>query len=102
MKKRVIDLESLLEYEEYERPCACEECGGGLKYEGIGEYKCDTCGHIQYDAYGIVRRYIESHPNATILKIEKATGVSTKIISSLVREGKFEFKGDAKSGGENE
>ena len=103
MKKKVIDLESLVAYEEYDKPSACDKCGGGLRYEGVGEYRCETCGNIQYDAYGTVRRYVESHPMASIVSIERATGISTKIISALVRDGKFSYnRGEVENGGENE
>ncbi len=84
-------LEELLN-EDYEKPTRCSKCGKMLKYVGIGEYKCEECGFTEYDDYGLVRAYLEKYPGANELQIERATGVSRKVINMLVRQGKFDVK----------
>ena len=59
---------------------------------GIGEYKCEACGYTQYDAYGLVRNYVERNPGVNVLKVEKVTGVSRKVINGMVKAGKLDIK----------
>ena len=63
-------------------PRICEECSGPYEYQGAGEYKCKNCGHIAYDDYGKVRKFIDEHGPAPYHVVKKATGVN----GSLVRE----------------
>ncbi|MCR4677783.1 MAG: hypothetical protein K5679_03410 [Lachnospiraceae bacterium] len=93
MDTKNVNLEGLLRDEGYEVPVRCSKCGKMLRYLGVGEYKCDACGFTEYDDYGLVRAYLEKHPGATAAQVEKATGVSQKTISLLVRQSKIEAKG---------
>lgn len=81
-----------IEFEDYEKPSRCDICNGALKYSGLGEYVCNECGSVQYDDYGKVRIYLEKNPGATLYRVENETGVSAKIIRSLVRDGKFDLR----------
>ena len=94
-----IDFDKLLREEEYNKPVKCSKCGKLLTYYGLGEYKCEACGFTEYDDYGLVRAYIEKNPGATIAQVERATGVSQKIINSLVRRGKLDIKKNSSIGG---
>ena len=95
-----MDLSKLLRDEEYSKPTLCSKCGKLLTYAGLGEYKCEACGFTEYDDYGLVRAYIEKNPGASILHVEKATGVSQKVINGLVKCGKLDFKkGTGRIGG---
>lgn len=91
MEKKV-NFEGLLREDGYEIPIRCSKCGKMLKYVGVGEYECEACGYTEYDAYGLVRGYLEKNPGANAVQVERATGVSQKIISFLVKQGKIEVK----------
>jgi len=85
-------MEKLVRGEDYEKPTRCSKCGKLLKYIGVGEYKCEACGFTEYDAYGLVRAYIEKYPGANVIQVETATGVPKKTINALVRAGKLDVK----------
>lgn len=36
----------------YNRPTYCEKCGGVMVFKGVGEYRCEKCGYLDYDDYG--------------------------------------------------
>ena len=73
-------------------PRECEECGKtDMKYMGIGEYKCEDCGHIMYDDFGIVRNYLEVHKGATQSEVSKATGVAMETIRQFLKEERLEI-----------
>ena len=93
MDKKNVNLEGLLRHDDYNVPTRCSKCGKMLKYLGVGEYKCKECGYTEYDDYGLVRAYLEQNPGATAVQVEKATGVTQKTISLLVRQSKIEVKG---------
>ena len=57
------------------RPTICRECGGILVYGGIGEYRCEECGRIEYDDYGKVRNYLEDHKGANVSEISDRKSV---------------------------
>lgn len=97
-------LEALLRDTQYDKPSRCSKCGSFLKYTGLGEYRCDSCGYKEYDSYGSVRAYVEANPGATVLQIEAATGVSQKLIHQMVSDGKFEIRNSdyLKGGNQNE
>ncbi len=73
------------------RPTICRECGGILVYGGIGEYRCEECGRIEYDDYGKVRNYLEDHKGANVSEISLETGVSHKSIREMIKENRFEI-----------
>lgn len=72
------------------KPTRCSKCGGELRYEGCGEFICTECGNWEYDDYGKVRNYLETHRGATQTEVSHATGVSTSTIRYLLREDKIE------------
>ncbi len=75
----------------YNRPMTCEECGGIMIFKGVGEYKCEDCGSIEYDDYGKVRNYLERHAGATTADVSEATGVSQKSIRDMLKESRLEI-----------
>lgn len=74
----------------YHVPKICKECGGVMIFKGVGEYECEDCGHIEYDDYGKVRLYLESHKGATAGQIEQETGVSQKSIRQMLKESRLQ------------
>lgn len=82
---------SLLDANNYNRPMICEECGGIMVFKGVGEYKCEDCGKVEYDDYGKVRNYIERHPGATSAQVSEATGVTQKAIREMLKEERLEI-----------
>ena len=75
----------------YNRPTYCSECGGVMVFKGVGEYQCETCGFLDYDDYGKVRNYIETHMGANAAEASKATGVSQKAIRDMLKEARLEI-----------
>jgi len=81
-----------LEKYDYNKPNSCKECGHRkLKYNGVGEYQCEQCGHLMYDDYGTVRNYIEKNPGATQLEVSSATGISKNIIRRLLKDDRIQI-----------
>lgn len=83
-------MKELLGIDLYNRPVACKECGGIMIYKGVGEYKCEDCGALDYDDYGKARNYIEKHHGVTAAQVSEATGVSQKTIRTMLKESKLE------------
>lgn len=79
----------------YHKPQNCKKCGGSMVFKGVGEYQCEKCRAIEYDDYGIVRRYIENHKGATAAQIEEATGISQKTIRQMLKDEKLEVTKDS-------
>ena len=79
----------------YNRPICCKDCGGVLVYKGVGEYRCEDCGALDYDDYGKVRNYIEQHSGATAAEASQATGVSQKKIRIMLKESRLEVAADS-------
>lgn len=75
----------------YNRPLTCEGCGGIMVFKGVGEYKCEDCGSVEYDDYGKVRNYLEKHAGATTADVSDATGVSQKSIREMLKEARLEI-----------
>ena len=82
---------ALLDIGETNRPVYCEKCNGVMVYKGVGEYKCEDCGYLDYDDYGKVRGYIEKHPGATSAQVSEATKVSQKSIRGMLKDGRLEI-----------
>jgi hypothetical protein len=80
----------------YHVPKLCEECGGVLIFDGVGEYHCEQCYHVQYDDYGKVRKYIEAHPGVNSSEVETATGVSGRAIRRMLKENRIEVTADSR------
>jgi len=72
------------------KPTKCDRCGGQMKYNGVGEYKCEDCSNQMFDDYGKVRNYLESHKGATQGEVSAATGVSTNAIRQMLRDDRLE------------
>lgn len=75
---------------QYHKPTVCSKCGGTMIFRGVGEYRCDRCGYIQYDDYGKVRNYLEQHRGANAAEVEDKTGVEQRSIHTMLREGRIE------------
>lgn len=74
----------------YHVPYSCQKCGGVMIFKGVGEYQCEDCGFVDYDDYGKVRLYIETHRGATAAEIEEGTGVKQRTIRQMLRESRIE------------
>ena len=81
----------LMNEDEYNRPTICAQCGGIMIFKGVGEYKCEDCGKLEYDDYGKARNYIEQHPGANMAEVAIATGVPQKSIRDMVKESRLEI-----------
>lgn len=82
--------------EDYNKPIICDVCGGRMVFKGVGEYQCENCGNLEYDDYGKVRTYIETHPHERMMSdVEKNTGVSRKVIRQMLREERIEIAADS-------
>lgn len=79
------------EFDVYNRPQVCTECGGVMVFKGCGEYRCEKCKHVAYDDYGKVRNYIEQHRGANTAEAAEATGVKQKTIRTMLRESRLEI-----------
>jgi ribosomal protein L32 len=92
-------MKKLLTLMEANRPtkCAEAECEGVMVFRGLGSYKCEKCGVIDYDDYGHARDYIEKHPGANVAEISDKTGVSRKAINNMVKDGRFEIAKDSRT-----
>lgn len=86
-----------LRLNDYNKPTACSRCGGRLRFIGVGEYRCENCGGMEYDDYGKVRNYMEKHPNRTQMQdIEAATGVPRRIIRQMLREERIQVAANSR------
>lgn len=84
------EMHRLLLTNDYHRPTLCRECGGVMVYRGVGEYRCEDCGILEYDDYGKVRNYLEKNKGANVAEISDHTGVSHKAIREMIKEKRFE------------
>lgn len=91
MEKAVNFRRELLDLSKINMPTYCAECGGVMIFKGVGEYKCEDCGYLDYDDYGKVRNYIEHNPGATSAMASAATGVSQKSIRNMLKEERLEI-----------
>ncbi len=85
-----------LSLDKYHTPLECELCGDTLTFMGVGEYKCDRCGHLMYDDYGIVRNYLEKHKGVTVVQIAAATGISQAQIQQMLKEERLEISDNSR------
>ncbi len=86
-----------LDYITYGKPTKCSICNGSLVYKGVGEYQCNECYNLEYDDYGKVRLYIESHNGATAAEISEATEVSQGKIRQMLKEERLEVTADSRA-----
>lgn len=81
----------LMDVSDLKIPTYCSKCGGVMIFKGVGEYKCEDCGNVEYDNYGKVRNYIEKNPGTTSAQVSMATGVSQKSIREMLRDQRIEI-----------
>lgn len=81
----------LLDADNANIPIYCKKCNGVMIFKGVGEYKCEDCGYLDYDDYGKVRNYVEAHPGATSAEVSTETGVSQKSIRGLLKAERLEI-----------
>lgn len=81
---------------EVDRPSLCKQCDGIMVFRGVGEYKCEDCGIVEYDDYGKVRNYIEANPGANVATIADETGVTRKSINNMLKEERFNIAAESK------
>ena len=81
----------LLDADNTNIPIYCKKCNGIMIFKGVGEYKCEDCGYLDYDDYGKVRNYVEKHPGATSAEVSTETGVSQKAIRTMLKEERLEI-----------
>lgn len=86
-----------LQQNNYNMPLNCAGCGGVMVFKGVGEYVCEKCGSLEYDDYGKVRTYLESHGTATSAEVSAATGVTQKSIREMLRESRIEISSDSRT-----
>lgn len=79
-----------LNIDELHAPRDCSKCGGRLKYQGVGEYVCEDCGNVEFDDYGKVRAYIETHNDNRLAVVAEKTGVSRQAVQRMLDEGRIE------------
>lgn len=65
----------------------CRRCGD--LYQSTGARFCSACLKLEEEEYHMVRQYIREHPDAPVLQVSQATGVSTTRIYEFVRKGKL-------------
>lgn len=87
----------LLDIRNLNIPTFCDKCNGVMVFKGVGEYKCEDCGNVEYDDYGKVRNYIEKHQGATSAQVSMATGVSQKAIRDMLKEERLEIAAGSNS-----
>ena len=73
-----------------QKPTACSACKGELLYEGGGAYRCVKCGHVELDAFGKVKKFLDTNGPAPSIVIERATGVNKKYIERMLNENWLE------------
>jgi tRNA(Ile2) C34 agmatinyltransferase TiaS len=93
-KLKAENLKALIEID---RPTICAACGGVMVFQGLGQYRCEKCGSLEYDDYGKVREFIEEHPGANVAQIAESTGVTRKAINKMVKEERFEIRKESKT-----
>ena len=63
----------------------CKRCG--RMFQRNNKYYCEECFEITEKEHDLVIEYVRKYPDATILDIITATGVTLKSINCLVEEG---------------
>lgn len=73
------------------KPVECSKCGASLLYKGSGKYICNSCGNVEYDDFGKVKKFIDENGVSTMGVISEATGVSLEKLNLMLRDGKVEI-----------
>ncbi|HKM04856.1 MAG TPA: hypothetical protein VJZ04_09785 [Lachnospiraceae bacterium] len=83
--------------DDYNRPVNCNDCGGLMIFKGVGEYECEDCKKIEFDDFGKVRAFIETHKGSNAAQIEEGTGVKQRSIRQMLREKRLEVTMDSRA-----
>lgn len=86
-----MDIDEMRELLLNRRPVRCSKCDGRLFLAGNGEYECKSCGNIEYDDFGKVKKYLEENPSASAIVVEAAIGVPRELIDAFLRRGRLEM-----------
>lgn len=78
------------------KPYKCEKCDGKMFYVGGGEYQCEDCGELAWDAFGIVKKFLDKYGSQPIPVITQATGVSADILTGLLKDGCLQLPKNSK------
>lgn len=73
----------------------CQACSGTMKYKGSGCFVCEKCGAEFLTDFGKVKRFLEKNGPSNVIEIYQATGVSRRVISDYLKEGRMEIVNDA-------
>ena len=88
MGNEVTDMEEELDFDP--RIVICEKCGGVVKFQGAGVYKCDVCGHKVLDDFGKVKDFLERRGPSNIMEISYATGLERNVVAKLLMDGRIQ------------
>ena len=72
-------------------PVKCDDCDGKVYYRGCGEFECESCGRLQYDYFGKVKKYLEEHGPTPSGIISQKTGVPQDVIGRFLKKGRVEI-----------
>lgn len=64
----------------------CKRCGKINKTAANTGY-CSTCQPLERQDYEVVKNYVSAHPNAQMIEVHRATGVSLKVIDRMINNG---------------
>lgn len=78
------------------KPYKCVNCQGKMFYTGSGEYKCQNCGSVAYDAYGKVRKFLDEYGSQPMPVITEATGVPAEVLNVLLKNGYLQLPNNSK------
>lgn len=69
----------------------CRHCGKVYLYNGSS--LCRDCSEVLEKDFLRVREYVSRHPEADIETITHDTGVGSKLILQMLRDGRLQYKG---------
>lgn len=69
----------------------CRRCGKINQALNAAGY-CPACYMAEKQDYDLVRNYVRTHPNVTVIDAHLGTGVSLKTIQRLIRDGDLSIK----------
>ena len=69
------------------RVLSCKICG--RIFQSMGASYCPVCAEEMDKAFTLVKEYLYSHENATVLDIVEATGVTEKFVLYFLKEGRL-------------
>lgn len=78
------------------QPEECKYCGGELINVSVGKYKCRDCKNMNYDYFHTVRNYLDLVGTASIITIEKDTGVPRTSIEYFLKNELLEIPKNCK------